>query len=88
MPGDSSRCDAVWVDSFHNSHRMMPCTGAVAGTASVSVRGRYAAPPGPDWGWRTELVHADDATFVMRMFNITPDGQEALAVEATYRRSR
>lgn len=85
---DASRCGAVWADSFHNGHRMMPCTGTLAADRPVSVRGSYAAPPGPDWGWRTELTHPGNDSFVMRMFNIMPDGLEVLAVEAMYRRSR
>jgi len=89
MLGDdvkANRCDASWIDSFHNGHRIMQCTGPAANDGPISVRGSYAAPPGPDWGWRTELERPDDDSFVMRMFNITPDGAEALAVEATYRR--
>jgi hypothetical protein len=75
----------AWIDSFHNGDRLMPCTGrAEAGV--VDVRGTYAAPPGPDWGWRTRLS-ATPGTLSMVMFNITPDGHEELAVDAQYRRA-
>lgn len=43
-----------------------------------------AAPPGPDWGWRTRLSAAP-GTLSMVMFNVTPDGHEELAVDAQYR---
>jgi hypothetical protein len=82
----ANRCDATWVDSFHNGHRQMLSTGPASGDGAVSVRGSYPAPPGPDWGWRTAFERPDDDSLVMRMYNITPDGAEALAVEATYRR--
>jgi hypothetical protein len=48
----------------------------------LAATGRYAAPPGPDWGWRIELVGEGPDVLVLRMLNITPDGEEALAVEA------
>lgn len=82
----AARCEGSWVDSFHNSDRIMPCAGSLAGDGPVSVRGSYAAPPGPDWGWRTELEQPSPGTLVMRQFNITPDGAEGRAVEATWRR--
>jgi hypothetical protein len=84
----AGRCDCAWADSFHNSHRLMPLTGPAAGEGAVSVKGSYAAPPGPDWGWRITLEHPSPDAFVMRMYNITPDGTEALAVEASYARRR
>lgn len=86
--GKTGRCDASWADSFHNGDRLMPLTGPAAGDGTVSVTGRYPAPPGPDWGWRITLDHPSSDAFVMRMHNIMPDGTEALAVEASYLRHR
>lgn len=81
-------CTATWVDSWHMGDTMMHCTGTLAPDGVVSVLGHYAAPPGPDWGWRITLTPESDAAFVLRMFNITPDGAEMLAVEAPYTRRR
>lgn len=64
----------------------MHCAGTLTLDGVASVQGRYAAPPGPDWGWRITLTPSSDAAFVLRMFNITPDGTEMLAVEAPYTR--
>ena len=75
----------AWIDSFHNSERMMICTGAVDRDGTLDVRGAYAAPPGPDWGWRTRLS-AEGDRLSMVMFNVSPDGQEDLAVDAQYLR--
>lgn len=82
------RCDMAWADSFHNGHRLMPLTGPAAGEGVPDVRGSYAAPPGPDWGWRITLEHPAADALVLRMYNVTPDGTEALAVEASYARRR
>lgn len=80
------RCDAAWSDSFHNGNRLMTLTGPASGDGNPSVTGNYPAPSGPEWGWRITLEHPSTNAFVMRMFNITPDGTEALAVEASYAR--
>lgn len=82
----AGRCDMAWADSFHNGHRLMPLTGPAAGEGVPDVRGSYAAPPGPDWGWRITLEHLDADALALRMYNVTPDGTEALAVEASYAR--
>lgn len=84
----AGRCDAAWSDSFHHGHRLMPLTGPVRGDGTADLRGSYPAPPGPDWGWRITLEHPTADTLLLRMFNITPDGTEALAVEASYARRR
>lgn len=83
---EESVATAVWVDSFHMSNKFMICEGKAA-RGSVDVSGSYAAPPGPDWGWRTVLGPGPDGTLRMVMYNVTPDGQEYPAVEAIYTRS-
>ena len=77
---------AVWVDSWHMSDKALLCEGRASGGA-VDLTGSYAAPPGPDWGWRTVLERADGDSLRMTMFNVTPEGQEHLAVEVVYRRA-
>ena len=83
---EESVATAVWVDSFHMSNKFMVCEGKARG-GSVDVSGSYAAPPGPDWGWRTTLGPGPDGSLRMVMYNVTPDGEEYLAVEADYRRN-
>lgn len=83
---DAGELNAQWLDSFHNSHRIMPCKGAVpAEDAEVSVLGKYPEPY-PDWSWRTVLEHSSDDELRMLMYNIPPGGPELLAVEAVYQR--
>jgi hypothetical protein len=78
---------ALWVDSFHVSDKVMTCEGPSASAGSLEVGGSYAAPPGPDWGWRTVIETGEDDTLRMVMYNVSPEGTEELAVEASYGRA-
>jgi len=77
--------DAAWVDSWHMQDSMMHCSGSAA-DGIVSVQGSYAAPPSPDWGWRITLQPDSNEQFRLIMHNITPDGDEMVAVEAVFTR--
>ena len=79
---------AAWTDAWHMSGTVMFCRGAIDGKGQIVVDGSYAAPPGPDWGWRIGLEPAGDDGFILRMFNMTPDGEIHPAVEARYTRTR
>jgi hypothetical protein len=79
---------AVWVDSWHTSSKFMICQGVAEGDGQIVVRGSYAAPPGPDWGWRIVIGPGDGDTFRLVMYNIPPEGQEDLAVEANYTKAQ
>jgi hypothetical protein len=83
---ERSVATGVWVDSWHMSNKLLISEGKAA-RGSVDVSGSYAAPPGPDWGWRTTLGPGPDRTLRMVMYNVTPDGEEYLAVEAVYTRA-
>lgn len=77
---------AQWIDTWHMGDKVMACRGAVSNSGEISVRGSYAAPPGPDWGWRTIITPHEGQRLRIVMFNIWPDGQEGLAVETDYTR--
>jgi len=83
---DTDAVTAVWMDTWHNGHRMMVCTGGMRPDGGLDIRGTYGAGPGgQEWGWHTVIELAEDA-WRMAMFNVTPEGQESLAVMADYRR--
>lgn len=77
---------AHWIDAWHNGDNVMACVGTAVEESRISLRGSYAAPPGPDWGWRIDLLPGDASNFRMVMFNIWPDGREDLAVESAFSR--
>lgn len=77
---------AYWIDSWHMSDKFMFCTGPLEAAGVVSVSGAYAAQPGPDWGWRIVVEPQANDSWRMVMYNITPEGQEVLAVEAHFTR--
>lgn len=77
---------AYWADTWHMGDQVMTCEGTVDGEGGLALRGSYGAPPNQVWGWRIELTQRDDRTLTLTMYNVTPDGQEALAVEAAFMR--
>jgi hypothetical protein len=77
---------AVWVDSWHQGETFLLSKGTRTSTGDITVLGSYAAPTGPDWGWKTIIRAIGDDTLEIIMYNVTPDGDEALAVRNTYRR--
>ncbi|HLA95084.1 MAG TPA: DUF1579 family protein, partial [Pyrinomonadaceae bacterium] len=81
--GGDNKTDSVnafWTDSWHMAHQLMLCEGTLRDDGSISVKGYYKVPDHPDWGWRTEIIPGYDS-FRYLMYNVTPDGEETIAVE-------
>lgn len=83
---EENAASAAWIDSFHMSSKIMSCTGTAA-DGSAALQGSYAAPPGPDWGWRIAIRTVSANELQMVMHNISPEGQEDLAVQIDYMRA-
>ena len=62
----------------------MVSEGKLDTTGTLSVLGDYQAGP-EKWGWRTNMQIADE-TLLINVFNISPDGQEYPAIEASLSR--
>lgn len=78
--------ESCWTDSFHNGTAMMFSKGP-HGSDLFNVVGSYPAPDNsPPWGWRTTIRLIGPDTLNIQMFNITPEGTEALAVDTVYSR--
>ena len=76
---------AVWIDSWHNGDKFMNFEGTIEGN-SIKLKGFYKVPDHPDWGWKTEIRFENDNSFEIIMHNVTPEGEESVAVEAVYTR--
>jgi hypothetical protein len=73
--------EASWVDSFHNNTAIMFCEGKQK-EDGFFVLGSYPDPTGgPDWGWRTEVELVDNHHLSITAYNISPEGNEAQAIE-------
>ena len=86
LDGQTGELSLHWIDSWHMNDKIMVCVGRVDDSGAINVKGSYAAPPGPDWGWRIVITTTDGSLGVV-MNNIWPDGREELAVEAFYVRT-
>lgn len=84
---NSDAVNAAWVDSWHNGDKLMVCVGRLSAAGVASVKGSYPAPPGPDWGWRIVIEPQGNAAWRLAMYNLSPEGEAQLAVEANYART-
>jgi hypothetical protein len=84
---DTQSVKAFWIDSWHMGDKFMVSEGAQNGSGAISMKGFYAVPDHPDWGWRTVIESKNPDSFKITMYNVSPEGVEELAVEANYKKS-
>ena len=82
----NEKCQCSWVDTFHMGTGILQSEGQ-ATKNGFEVTGKYGwiGIPAP-WGWRTELEIINSDQFIIRAFNISPEGDEAKATETIYHR--
>ena len=76
-----------WSDSWHQNTSVMHLAGGIQEDGSVSVLGSYGSPQWGDWGWRIVFENATPDRFLLKMFNISPEGEEEWAVLGEYERA-
>ncbi len=82
---DSETVNAVWVDSWHQTADFMPSKGK-GKNRKITFKGFFKVPDSPDWGWRTDIDIENKDAFKINMYNVSPEGQEDLAVEMFFKR--
>ncbi|MCP9765489.1 DUF1579 family protein [Lacihabitans soyangensis] len=75
---------ASWVDSWGMSGKIMNCFGTVDDEGDISVTGSYEVNNSPDWGWRIEIPCPTDNALQIKMYNVSPEGQDFFAGDANY----
>ncbi len=83
----TKEASAFWIDSFHMGEKGMDLRGTVDGEGQIHLVGSYKAPPGPDWGWRTVIIPNSDNLRLVS-YNISPNGEEDLAVEGDFTKAQ
>lgn len=83
---DFESIKAFWIDSWHLSDKFMVSEGRRDTSETISLKGFYAVPDHPDWGWKTIIEATHENSFKIVMYNVTPDGEESLAVEMELKR--
>ena len=84
----TARVQHSWWDDFHMNQLLLISKGSWI-TNGCSVRGDYdVGVELPMWGWRTEFVSTSTDQLTITSFNVTPEGEEAKALELRYQRNR
>lgn len=78
------RLQGSWVDTFHTAGTLMSLD-PVDGAEGIVLQGTYAVPDSADWGWRIQWNKPSATEMAVTMWNVSPEGEAAVAVEQSLR---
>ena len=81
-----SEVTASWVDSWGMSGKIMNCYGTINEHGDISLLGSYEVTDSPNWGWRIEILFPTENKLQIKMYNVSPAGEDFLAGDANYSR--
>ncbi|MCG6142693.1 DUF1579 family protein [Leptospira mtsangambouensis] len=81
-----SEVTASWIDSWGMSGKIMPCNGKINQNGDITILGSYEVTDSPNWGWRIEIPCPRENKIQIKMYNVSPEGEEILAGDANYNR--
>lgn len=81
-----SEVTASWVDSWGMGGKIMNCFGTTNEEGDIVIRGSYEVTDSPDWGWNILIQLPRANELQIKMYNVSPTGEEHLAVDANYSR--
>lgn len=73
----------AWLDSWHMHEKLMQLSGSLT-DERLELRGEYEVPDHPNWHWRITIRQPMLHELHLTMHNITPAGDEQLAVDSKY----
>ncbi len=81
----SKTVELGWSDSWHENTAVLHAIGEEKPAGYFKTKGTYKGG-GEEWGWTIALTVVD-GTLLLKMENVTPKGEAAWAVDATYERA-